>query len=200
MKNSSKISLTFVVLSATLLGCPSDPATPASSSSGGSNSSGGGGSSSGGGGGKAFACKGKGAAGVEASPFTMESLNGAGKVAVTPGKVTLVDFWATWCGPCEKSFPKYQDLYVKYKSSGLEIAAVSVDDDSKEIAAFVKKTSVKFPVGWSAESKKIADCYTVPNMPSAFIVDKKGVIRFVHNGYKGDEEAKKIEEEIKGLL
>ncbi len=153
----------------------------------------------GGGGGGSFTCKGKAEVGKQASPFTMESLNSAGKVAVESGKVTLVDFWATWCGPCEKSFPKYQELYVKYKASGLEIAAVSVDDDKKDIPSFVKKTSVKFPVGWSADSKKIADCYTVPNMPSAYLVDKKGVVRFIHHGFK-DDESKKIEEEIKSLL
>jgi cytochrome c biogenesis protein CcmG, thiol:disulfide interchange protein DsbE len=177
----------------TLTGCPSEPSTP--------STSGGNGSTSGGGASSSFACKGKPEVGQPASPFSLPAMNGTGKVAVVPGKVTLVDFWATWCGPCQKSFPKYQELYVKYKSSGLEIAAVSVDNDEDKgkIAAFAKTYEAKFPVGWD-EGHKIADCYKPPNMPSAYVVDKKGIIRFVHNGYKGDEEAKKLEEEIKGLL
>jgi cytochrome c biogenesis protein CcmG, thiol:disulfide interchange protein DsbE len=192
----------FMIAAALALGaCGEDPPAkdPSSAKDAGEKSSSGGGDhGGGGGGGGAFTCKGKADVGKTASPFTMESMTG-GKVGVEPGKVTLVDFWATWCGPCEKSFPKYQELYVKYKASGLEIAAVSVDDEKKDIPAFVKKTSVKFPVGWSADSKKIADCYTVPNMPSAYLVDKKGVVRFVHHGFK-DDESKKIEEEIKSLL
>jgi cytochrome c biogenesis protein CcmG, thiol:disulfide interchange protein DsbE len=173
----------------TITGCPSEPSTPSTSSS------------SSGGGASTFACKGKPDVGQPASPFSLPAMNGAGKVAIAPGKVTLVDFWATWCGPCQKSFPKYQELYVKYKSSGLEIAAVSVDNDEDKgkIAGFAKTYEAKFPVGWD-EGHKLADCYKPPNMPSAYVVDKKGVIRFVHNGYKGDEEAKKLEEEIKGLL
>lgn len=192
MHRSRSTTFSFFAFTAlvTLTGCPSEPAAPTS----GSTSSGGGGSSG-------FTCKGKPEVGQPASTFSLASMNGTGKVGVEPGKVTLVDFWATWCGPCQKSFPKYQELYVKYKSSGLEIAAVSVDgdDDKSKIPAFAKTYEAKFPVGWD-EGHKIADCYHPPNMPSAYIVDKKGVIRFIHNGYKGDEEAKKLEEEIKSLL
>jgi cytochrome c biogenesis protein CcmG, thiol:disulfide interchange protein DsbE len=194
MQRLRATTFSFFILTAlaTLTGCPSEPSTPSTSSS---SSSGGGNSNS------SFACKGKPEVGQPASAFSLPAMNGAGKVAVQPGKVTLIDFWATWCGPCQKSFPKYQELYVKYKSSGLEIAAVSVDndDDKGKIPGFAKTYEAKFPVGWD-EGHKIADCYKPPNMPSAYVVDKKGVIRFVHNGYKGDEEAKKLEEEIKGLL
>jgi cytochrome c biogenesis protein CcmG/thiol:disulfide interchange protein DsbE len=173
----------------TLTGCPEEPATPA----------GGGGS-----GDASFTCKGSPEVGKPASTFSLASLNPAstGKVGIEPGKVTLVDFWATWCIPCQKSFPKYQDFYVKYRASGFEIAAVSVDDDDKakkEIPAFAKQYGVKFPVGWD-EGHKIADCYKPPSMPSAFLVDKKGVVRLVHTGFRGEDDAKKLEEEIKKLL
>src|SRR2546430_621145 len=67
--------------------------------------------------------------GDKAPGFSIASLNGQGKLTIAPGKVTIVDFWATWCEPCKKSFPKYQELYTKYKASGLEIVAVSVDDE-----------------------------------------------------------------------
>jgi peroxiredoxin len=171
----------------TLVGCPGDPATP----------------SRGGGGGPPFTCKGNPEVGKAASTFSLASLNPAStdRVTIQPGKVTLVDFWATWCQPCQKSFPKYQDFYVKYRSSGFEIAAVSVDDEDKksEIPTFAKQYGVKFPVGWD-EGHKIADCYKLPGMPTAFLVDKKGVVRLIHNGFRGDDDAKKLEEEIKKLL
>jgi peroxiredoxin len=169
----------------TLTGCPEEAQSPT------------------GGGASAFACKGAPEAGKPASTFALSSMNPAasGKVTIEPGKVTLVDFWATWCEPCKKSFPKYQEFYVKYRSSGFEIAAVSVDDDDKkrEIPGFAKETGAKFPVGWD-EGHKIAECYKPPGMPSAYLVDKKGIIRVVHQGFRGDEDAKKLEEEIKGLL
>ncbi len=136
--------------------------------------------------------------GDKAPTFSIESLNGQGKVAVAPGKVTIVDFWATWCEPCKKSFPKYQELYVKYKASGLEIAAVSVDDEKGEIPGFAKTHGAKFPVGWD-NGKKIAEKWKPENMPSAYIVDKQGVVRFVHKGYHDGEE-KEIDKEIKSLL
>jgi peroxiredoxin len=136
--------------------------------------------------------------GDKAPSFSLTSLNGQGKMAVSPGKVTVVDFWATWCEPCKKSFPKYQELYVKYKASGLEIVAVSVDDDKGGIPDFASTHGAKFPVGWD-EGHKVADKWKPPGMPTAFIVDKSGVIRHVHQGYHDGEEAE-MEKEIKALL
>ncbi len=137
--------------------------------------------------------------GDKAPSFALDSLNGAGKLQVASGKVTIVDFWATWCEPCKKSFPKYQELYVKYKASGLEIVAVSVDDEKTEIPNFVKTHgSAKFPVGWD-EGHKIAEKWKPENMPSAYIVDKNGVVRHIHRGYHDGEEAE-IEKEIKALF
>jgi len=155
-------------------------------------------SSSGGGGGAGKEPDGPVKVGDKAPTFSIDSMNGQGKAALSPGKVTVVDFWATWCGPCKKSFPKYQELYVKYKASGLEIAAVSVDDEKGEIAGFAKTTGAKFPVAWD-NGKKLADKYKPSNMPTAYVVDKSGVVRFVHNGYH-DGEDKELEKEIKGLL
>jgi peroxiredoxin len=143
-------------------------------------------------------CKGKPEIGKSASTFQLAAVNGGSKMAIEKGKVVIVDFWATWCEPCKKSFPKYQELYVKYKASGLEILAVSVDDEKKEIPDFIKTYGAKFPVGWD-DGHKIADCFKPPNMPSAYVIDKTGVVKFVHNGYHEGEE-KELEKEIKSLL
>ena len=145
-----------------------------------------------------LSCKGKPEIGKAASTFSLTSVNGGNKMAIEKGKVTIVDFWATWCEPCKKSFPKYQELYVKYKASGLEILAISVDDEKKEIPDFIKTYGAKFPVGWD-EGHTVADCYKPPNMPSAYVIDKNGVVKFVHNGYHDGEE-KELEKEIKSLL
>lgn len=156
------------------------------------------GDNKGGGGKNEVSCKGKPEVGKPASTFTLSAVNGGSKMSIEKGKVVLVDFWATWCEPCKKSFPKYQELYVKYKASGLEILAVSVDDEKKEIPDFIKTHGAKFPVGWD-EGHKIADCFKPPNMPTAYLIDKNGVVKFVHNGYHDGEE-KELEKEIKSLL
>ena len=136
--------------------------------------------------------------GDKAPTFTIDSMNGAGKMTVAPGKVTIVDFWATWCEPCKKSFPKLQELYVKFKASGLEIVAISVDDEKNGITDFAKTHGAKFPVGWD-DGKKIAEKWKPENMPSSYIVGKDGVVKHVHRGYHDGEE-NEIEKELKALF
>ena len=139
------------------------------------------------------------ARGPKAPSFSLDSVTTSGKVTIPAGKVTIVDFWATWCEPCKKSFPKLQELYVKYKSNGLEIAAISVDDEKKGIAEFAKAHGpAKFPVGWD-DGKKVAAAYKPESMPTTIIVDKEGNIAHTHKGYH-DGEADEIEREIKALF
>lgn len=133
-----------------------------------------------------------------APTFALDSITTKGKVAIVPGKVMIVDFWATWCAPCTKSFPLLQALYVKYKSKGLEIASLSVDEEKDEISAFAKNHGAKFPIGWD-QSRKVAGQYQPQRMPSTYVVDKNGVIRHVHSGYQ-DGDMAAIEAEIKDLL
>ncbi|MBX3186678.1 MAG: TlpA family protein disulfide reductase [Labilithrix sp.] len=135
-----------------------------------------------------------------APDFSGDIVNGKGKAALASwkGKVVLVDFWATWCEPCKKSFPKLEELRVKYNASGLEIVAISEDDEPNGIKEFGENYGAKFPLVWDKD-KSIANKWHPPNMPSSFIVDKKGVVRFVHLGYHDGEE-KEIETEVKSLL
>ena len=137
--------------------------------------------------------------GDKAPAVSLDSMNGTSKLAVTPGKVTIVDFWATWCGPCQKSFPKLQELYVKYKASGLEIIAISVDDDGDKgkIPEFAKTAGAKFPVGWGG--KKVADQWKPENMPTSYVVGKDGVVKHIHRGYHDGEQAE-LEKELKALF
>jgi len=132
--------------------------------------------------------------------FSQQSVNGKGKISFKGlnGKVAIVDFWATWCEPCKKSFPKLQELYVKYKASGLEIAAISEDDENQGLTDFGSTYGAKFPLVWD-DGKAIAGKWQPKSMPATFIVDRKGIVRFVHLGYHDGEEAE-IEKEVKSLL
>lgn len=133
--------------------------------------------------------------------FSVDTANGQGKVSLSglKGKVVIVDFWATWCDPCKKSFPKLQDLYTKYQASGLEIVGFSEDDDnSPDIAAFGTSHGSKFPLAWD-DGKSVASQWKPPSMPSSFIVDRNGIVRFAHLGYHDGDEAE-IEKELKSLL
>ena len=141
--------------------------------------------------------------GKKAPDFAVDAaVNGKGKVALSRlrGKVVLVDFWGTFCEPCKKSFPKLQDLNTKYAASGLEIVGISEDDadDREAIPAFASTYGAKFTLGWD-EDKTIARSYKPETMPSSFLIDKHGVIRYAHVGYHDGEEAQ-VEKEIKELL
>jgi peroxiredoxin len=114
------------------------------------------------------------------------------------GKVVVVDFWATWCEPCKKSFPKLQDLNVKYKASGLEVVGVSEDDEKGGIKEFGATYGVKFPLGWD-DGKSMAGKWQPKSMPASFIVDRKGIVRFAHLGYHDGDEVE-VEREVKSLL
>jgi cytochrome c biogenesis protein CcmG, thiol:disulfide interchange protein DsbE len=123
-----------------------------------------------------------------------------GKPAIARGKVTIVDLWATWCKPCAKSFPKYQELYTKYRAQGLEIVAVSEDEPNErdKITPFVTEKGAKFTIGWDG-GQNVAACWKPPNMPTSYLIDKKGVVREIHNKWEdGDEKA--LEKQIKSLL
>jgi peroxiredoxin len=136
--------------------------------------------------------------GDKAPSFTIRSMDGAGTLAVAPGKVTLVDFWATWCGPCRHTFPRYQQLYARYKASGLEIVAVSVDEDRGGIESFAKDKGAEFPIGWD-EGGETAKKWKVVTVPSLYLIDKEGVVKHIHTGYH-DDHVMEIEKEIKALL
>jgi peroxiredoxin len=116
------------------------------------------------------------------------------------GKVVIIDFWGTFCEPCKKSFPKLQGLSAKYADRGLQIVAISEDEaeDKDKIPTFADTYGAKFTIAWDRD-KSAARRYKPETMPSSFVIDKKGVVRFAHVGYHDGDEAE-IEKEIKELL
>jgi thiol-disulfide isomerase/thioredoxin len=117
----------------------------------------------------------------------------------TSGKVVLVDFWASWCGPCKESFPALNRLQSKYSSKGLVIIGVGVDDDAAKYKSFAEKMGAAFPLAHDAEHKAAA-FFNPPTMPTSYLVDRKGVIRFVHTGFRGAKTEAEYVTEIESLL
>jgi thiol-disulfide isomerase/thioredoxin len=117
----------------------------------------------------------------------------------TKGKVVLIDFWASWCGPCKQSFPVMEDLHKRYCDRGLVIVAINLDEKRPDMEAFLKKNAASFTV-LRDPSQKLVDKTGIATMPSSFVIDRDGKVRFTHTGFLGAETRKKYEEEIESLL
>ncbi len=115
------------------------------------------------------------------------------------GKVVMVDFWASWCDPCKESFPAMEELDKHYHAQGLVIVAVNVDEDRTDMQTFLKKHPATFAVVRDA-GQKLVERAGIATMPSSFLVDRTGKIRFTHSGYKGAETKKQYMQEIESLL
>jgi thiol-disulfide isomerase/thioredoxin len=105
------------------------------------------------------------------------------------GQVVMINFWASWCGPCRTEMPILEDIYKKYKPMGFTMLAVNVEPDTAAAEAWLAKLSkpVTFPVVFDTDSK-VSKLYKVPGMPTTVFVDRKGNVRVLHKGYKpGDE-------------
>ena len=115
------------------------------------------------------------------------------------GQVILLDFWASWCGPCKTSFPVMEELRKKYATEGLTIIAVSVDEKSENMQRFLKSAKVSFTVVRDAQQKlvKAAD---ITGMPTSFLIDRAGKIRFIHAGFDREQTPRQYAKEIEQLL
>lgn len=115
------------------------------------------------------------------------------------GKVVIVDFWASWCGPCKESFPVLNELKKKYAGRGLVIIAVNVDEERADMETFLKENPATFTVVRDA-AQKLVPKTGIKTMPSSFVLDGDGKVRFAHAGFHGDKTKKQYEEQIESLL
>ncbi len=115
------------------------------------------------------------------------------------GKVVIVDFWASWCQPCKDSFPAMNELQKKYADKGLVIIAVNEDEESSDMKDFLKDNAATFTVVRDAKQKLVGEA-GIQTMPSSFVLDETGKVRFTHNGYHGAETRKEYEQQIESLL
>jgi peroxiredoxin len=125
---------------------------------------------------------------AQAPDFTLRTLDGQKlRLGEQRGRVVLVNFWATWCGPCRQEMPHLNKLYEKYKSSGFVLLGVNVDDDTRQAAGVADKLGVKFPVLPDAD-KRVSKQYDLSAMPSTVLIDRDGKVRYLHRGYQSGYE------------
>ncbi|MGR8930709.1 MAG: TlpA family protein disulfide reductase [Gammaproteobacteria bacterium] len=114
------------------------------------------------------------------------------------GKVVLIDFWATWCPPCKKSMPFLDQLRNDRLADGLEVLAINVDEISDEAKAFLNNNPTNYPMFFDPDGN-CPKAFDVKAMPSSYLLDKSGIVRHIHFGFR-DEDKSAIIEQISQLL
>jgi peroxiredoxin len=116
------------------------------------------------------------------------------------GKVVLVNFWASWCGPCREELPVYEKLARRYQDRGLVIVGVNIDKSAQVAREFLqaRKLDLSFAVVNDGDHR-VAASYAPPTMPSSYFIDRSGLVRHIHAGFR-TADAADIEAKIKLLL
>jgi len=141
-----------------------------------------------------------GAANAQPAPdFTLQSSTGENvRLAEQRGKVVMLNFWASWCGPCRQEMPLLDAMHKRYSAAGFVLYGVNVEEDNTDAKKLIKELGVDLPVLYDPESKA-SSLYKVDAMPTTVLIDKKGQIRYVNRGYKpGDEN--KYRDQIRELI
>lgn len=134
-----------------------------------------------------------------ADDFTLKSHSSENhRLQEQRGRVVMLNFWASWCGPCRQEMPLLEKLHKKYGRLGFTLWGVNVDESSQDAKEMLQDIIVNFPILFDSENK-VAESYQVDAMPSSVLIDRNGNKRFFFRGYKpGDE--KKYETYIKQLV
>jgi thiol-disulfide isomerase/thioredoxin len=114
------------------------------------------------------------------------------------GKVVYVDFWASWCGPCRRSFPWMNDMQQKYGSKGFVVVGVNVDKKRSDADKFLAQNPANFTIAFD-ESGATPSAYAVKGMPSSYLIDGNGNVTFVERGFL-DEHKGDLEQRIAALV
>lgn len=134
-----------------------------------------------------------------APDFTLKSNSGDNiKLSELRGQVVMINFWASWCGPCRQEMPLLDQLYQRYQPMGFTLLGVNVEEDSSAANKVLKEIPVSFPILYDNRNK-VSESYQVRAMPSTVLIDRDGKMRFLHKGYKpGYEE--EYQQQIRELV
>lgn len=140
------------------------------------------------------------ASGPKPAPdFVLKSLSGDNvRLSELHGEVVMINFWASWCGPCRQELPHLDALYKRYESLGFTLLGVNVEKEPRAAVRLLKDIPVSFPVLLDSENS-VSELYDVIAMPSTVLIDRDGKVRHVHNGYKpGYEDI--YQDQVRGLI
>lgn len=137
---------------------------------------------------------------ADAAPdFTLKSDGGPNlRLSEYRGQVVMLNFWATWCGPCRQEMPLLNALYEQYRKAGFTLLGVNVDDAQAHARTMARKFGVRFPVVFDND-KRVSKLYQVDAMPSTVLIDRDGRVRYRHRGYRPGYE-KQYQAQIRELL
>jgi peroxiredoxin len=134
-----------------------------------------------------------------APSFTLPSRSGDSvSLDKLKGQVVMLNFWASWCGPCRQEMPLLDQMHKRYSSLGFTLIGVNVEANTKDAERWLKDTPVSFPVLFDRDSK-VSKLYDVSAMPSTVFIDRKGNLRYLHRGYKPGDESEYLNQ-IRALL
>ena len=149
-----------------------------------------------------FAASSLASSGMEGQPapdFALKSSTGENlRLSEYRGDVVMINFWATWCGPCRQEMPLLDELYARYQRVGFNLLGVNIDDDSRRAMQMIDELGVSFPILFDAR-KEVSELYAVEAMPVTVLVDREGTVRYVHHGYKPGYENAYLDQ-IRSLL
>lgn len=109
------------------------------------------------------------------------------------GQVVMINFWASWCGPCRQEFPALDQIYAKYKPMGFALVGINVESEKSDAERFLSQQQVSFPILFDPDNQ-VSGSYGVRAMPTTVLVDRQGRLRWSHMAYKPGDEAKYIEQ------
>lgn len=134
-----------------------------------------------------------------AADFTLKSRDGKNvRLADLRGQVVMLNFWASWCGPCRQEMPLLDELAKRYGRAGFTLLGVNVEQDIGDAEKFLADTPVSFPILWDPQSQ-VSKLYDVDAMPSSIMIDRDGKVRYLHRGYKPGLE-NEYKKQIKELI
>lgn len=123
-----------------------------------------------------------------APDFSLKNLKGETvKLSDYKGKVVMINFWASWCGPCRQEMPLLEDMSNELGKAGFVLLGVNVDEDPADAKDFLSDVPVTFQILLDSKME-VAELYKTQAMPSSFFVDKSGNLAHLHAGYKKGEE------------